>query len=501
MALCLTSVFVFSSCTSVDSNVDTITEVITSQIEDIPQGTFSEDISEITTQDQTETTAISDVPDSEGEITEKATLQAESPVETDVTTNTAHSTQIETTVTTKVQTQKSETQVETTATQHDTTIYEQQDFSNNSYKAINYSEQKGFWISYLEYDSILKNKTKSQFTSYIREYFDNIQDYGFNTVYVHARAFGDAYYYSELFPSGDKYSGSMGDTPSFDALQIMIDEGHKRNLSVHAWVNPMRMMTETQMKSLSSSFKVKEWYNNSSTKGKYIVYVNGKWYLNPAYDEVNKFICDGVKEIVSNYNVDGIQIDDYFYPTTATSFDSSAYSNSGTSLSLSKWRIQNTNNMVKDMYSAIKSVNSNVMFGISPQGSIDNNYNELYADVRTWGSVSGYCDYLLPQIYYGFDNSALPYDTTIAEWSRLVSNSRIKLVIGLAGYKIGLVDTYAGNGKNEWLNNNDIISRQMDDAESLSNYGGVALYRYDSIFNPSSDVAKQVGIELSNIEK
>ena len=84
----------------------------------------------------------------------------------------------------------------------------------------------------------------------------------------------------------------------------------------------------------------------------------------------------------------------------------------------------------------------------------------------------------------------------------MTSSGNAKLVIGLAGYKIGAADTYAGSdGKNEWVNNSDIISRQMASAKTLSNYGGVAIFRYGSIFTPSSDVSVQVSKELSNIEK
>ncbi len=372
---------------------------------------------------------------------------------------------------------------------------------SNSYKALNYEDQKGIWISYLEYDSIMKNKSKKQFTSNIRKYFDNISDAGFNTVYVHVRAFGDAYYNSELFPSGDRFNGTMGTKASYDPLQIMIDEAHSREISIHAWVNPMRLMTETQLKSLPNSNKVKKWYNSSKTKGKYIVYVDGRWYLNPSYDEVNKYICDGITEIISKYDVDGIQIDDYFYPTTAASFDSAAYKASGTSLSLSKWRIQKINLMVKDMYNSVHSCSSSVVFGISPQGSLENNYDSLYADVKTWCSSSGYCDYILPQVYFGFDNPALPFDKTIDEWSNMVTNKDVQLVIGLAGYKVGVVDTYAGSAKNEWINNKDIIGRQINLCGDLNNYGGIAIFRYGSIFTPSSSISAHVNAELKNIKK
>lgn len=375
-------------------------------------------------------------------------------------------------------------------------------YGTNGYSVLNYSEQKGIWISYLEYSSAMMNKSAKAFRSTIGEYFDNVKALSFNTVYVQVRAFGDAYYRSELFPTGDRYNGTIGAKLSYDPLEIMVEEAHSRNLSVHAWINPMRLMTDSQMKGLSDSYTIKKWYNDSDKCGKYIVKSDGRWYLNPAYPEVEKLISDGISEIVSGYDVDGIQIDDYFYPTTAASFDSAAYKASGTSKSISSWRTDNINDMVKRMNKTVHSANSSVLFGISPQGSVSNNYDTLYADVKTWCSSSDCCDYILPQVYFGFENATLPYEDTIALWSSMTSSGNVKLVIGLAGYKIGAADAYAGaSGKNEWINNSDILSRQMKAAKKLSNYGGVAIFRYGSVFEPESSVAKQVNAELANIKK
>ncbi len=374
--------------------------------------------------------------------------------------------------------------------------------SKNSYEARNFAEQKGFWITYLEFSGILKNKSSASFKKSIGEYFDNIKKIGFNTVYVQVRAFGDAYYDSELFPATDNFNGVIGASAKFDALDIMVEEAHERGLSIHAWVNPMRLMTDTQLKNLNDNYQVKKWYNNNKYRGNYLVKSGGRWYLNPAYTEVTDFIADGISEIVSGYDVDGIQIDDYFYPTTSANFDRNAFSSGGKGMKLSDWRIRNVNGMVKKLYSAAHKANSSIMFGISPQGSIENNYKELYADVRKWCSEDGYCDYILPQVYFGFDNSSLPYKKVISDWEKMCTSENVRLVIGLAGYKIGAADSYAGgSARNEWINKSDIIARQMNAAAGLDKYGGVALYRYESIFKPSSSVSAQVSKELNNIKK
>lgn len=502
-----------------DANIQTANSVIlteettqTAGITEEPEVT-SDLTSEMIDELESETTLQQEMTET---VTETVTAESETP-EDDLVGNELSGEN----VTVKVETEPSEqtkvtkksTALETTATEKTSTTEltlqsespaetASRSYGTNGYSALNYSEQKGIWISYLEYSSAMMNKSAKAFRSTIGEYFDNVKALSFNTVYVQVRAFGDAYYRSELFPTGDRYNGTIGAKLSYDPLEIMIEEAHSRSLSVHAWINPMRLMTDSQLKSISDSYTIKKWYNDSEKCGKYIVKSDGRWYLNPAYSEVEKLISDGISEIVSGYDVDGIQIDDYFYPTTAASFDSAAYNASGTSKSLSSWRTDNINDMVKRMNKTVHSANSSVLFGISPQGSVSNNYDTLYADVKTWCRSSDYCDYILPQVYFGFENAALPYEDTISLWSSMTSSANVKLVIGLAGYKIGAADAYAGaDGKNEWINNSDMLSRQIKAAKKLGNYGGVAIFRYGSVFEPDSSVAKQVNAELANIKK
>ena len=209
------------------------------------------------------------------------------------------------------------------------------------------------------------------------------------------------------------------------------------------------------------------------------------------------------KEIVANYDVDGIHFDDYFYPSPDNSFDAksyAAYKSAGGKLSLGDWRRENVNTLVRNVYAAIKSIDSSVVFGISPQGNMWNNYNTQYIDVEKWVTNSGYIDYIMPQIYFGFNNTACPYTQTVANWNSLITNKNITLYIGLSPYKIGTTDNFAGNGKTEWLNNTDIIARQVTTSRKYARCGGFALFRYASVFSPAANVSVQVKTEMSNLK-
>ena len=356
----------------------------------------------------------------------------------------------------------------------------------NSYQAVNYNEIKGVWISYIELSSVLTGKSKSEFTAAIKKMYQNCVDMGLNTVFVHARSHGDAYYKSDLYPWSKYVTGAIGNTPDYDPFAVMVEQAHAYGLSIHAWINPLRLCSDSDIASVSTKYAVGGWYQNASTRGKYMVKVGNYWYLNPAYEEVTDLIAAGAAEIVAKYNVDGLHIDDYFYPTTDASFDESAFSTSGYS-SLSSFRLSNCDRMVRSLYSAVKGANSTAWFGVSTQGNIDNNYNYMYADVKKWCSNSGYVDYMAPQIYYGFKNSALSFTYNLSQWQSMVSGTNIKLIPGLAVYKVGNYDQWAGTGSGEWQTDTEILKRQILAAREVANYGGVVFYSYNYLFEPTEN--------------
>ena len=358
--------------------------------------------------------------------------------------------------------------------------------NESKYKPLNYDEQKSIWFSYIDLAEFISGKSKSEFKASISDALKNVSKAGFNTVYIHVRAFEDAFYKSELFPK-TSYLG----THTYDPLKIIISKAHKLNLSVHAWINPFRCSNVETIESIDEKYTIKKWYNDNEKNGTYIKSVEDDehMWLNPAYEDVRQLVADGAVEIVNNYKVDGIHFDDYFYPTTDKSFDKSAFETSGEE-NLSEWRIENINKMVKLVYESIKQINKEVVFGISPQGNIENDYQLQFADVKTWCSKDGYVDYITPQVYYGYSSTS-PYLETIKRWDKLKTNKNVKLVIGLAEYKVISED--------EYINNVGIIAEQIKDAKGLQNYSGIAIYNYKNLFSAEDKFSDRVESEYAFI--
>lgn len=356
---------------------------------------------------------------------------------------------------------------------------------SNSYRALNYSEVKGIWISYLELMG-MASSSESSFRSSIASVYDNCAALGINTVFVHVRSHGDAYYESDYFPRTKYLDGT------YDPLPIMIDEAHKRGLSFQAWINPLRGCSVNDI-GREKGYPIYNWAGGETR----LVEVNGYYYLNPAYSEVIDLIAKGAAEIVAKYDVDGLHIDDYFYPTTEKWFDNEAYQASPY-YSLSDFRFANCDKLVRSLYSTVKSANSTAIFGVSPQGNYQNNYYYMYADVEKWCTQSGYLDYIMPQVYFGFKNEAQPFADVVKQWDNIASRGNVPLIVGIAPSKIGTEDGWGGtDGRYEWINDSDILKRQFIESTKAMSYGGICLYSYNSLFNPSNSVKSQVDKELS----
>lgn len=354
--------------------------------------------------------------------------------------------------------------------------------------ASSQSEMRAVWIPYMSLDmSGQADRSEAAF----RKKFDTLvaqaKNSGMNTLIVHVRPFGDSMYPSAYYPWSHLLTGTQGTSPGYDPLAYMIQATHQAGLKFHAWVNPLRVSLKGLPKTFSSDNPAVIWKNDAS-KQNWTMEWNGEWYYNPGISEVRDRIVSGVREIVQNYDVDGVQFDDYFYPTTASTIDSVSYLDSGTSLSVADWRRQNINTLVSQVYAAVKQTKSTVLFGISPQANLQNNRN-MGADVATWGSQAGYVDYLCPQLYVNSSNAVMPFDATAVTWRKMVTNPNVKLYFGLALYK---ADSNVDGGT--WMTPGSVMAYQIQKSRSLGSNGFML---YSAAFLENS----QTSSEMAQVKK
>lgn len=349
-------------------------------------------------------------------------------------------------------------------------------------------EMRGVWVSYMELSMENESsKTQKAFEDKFTEIAQKCRKSGFNTLIVQVRPFCDALYKSSYFPWSHILTGTQSENPQYDALQIMCDICKENNLKIHAWINPYRVSSNETPKKLSG--------NNPYIKNSEIgIKTDNGIFLDPSNETAQQLISDGVKEIAENYDVDGIQFDDYFYPTEDESFDKKQYEayiekhGKENSMSLDNWRMQNVNTLICKVYRTIKSVDSSVEFGISPQGNIGNN-DGLYADVKSWCTCKGFADYICPQIYFSLENPALTFEDCLNSWTSLDFDENVKLYVGLGGYK-------AGNGEYDeetWLLSDSILADEYDILRNNKSVKGFMLYSYNSL---EDDTAKK---EINNL--
>lgn len=349
-------------------------------------------------------------------------------------------------------------------------------------------EMRGVWVSYMELSMENESsKTQKAFEDKFTEIAQKCRESGFNTLIVQVRPFCDALYKSSYFPWSHILTGTQGENPQYDALQIMCDICKENNLKIHAWINPYRVSSNETPKKLSD--------NNPYIKNSEIgIKTDNGIFLDPSNETAQQLISDGVKEIAENYDVDGIQFDDYFYPTEDESFDKKQYEayiekySKENSMSLDNWRMQNVNTLICKVYRTIKSVDSSVEFGISPQGNIGNN-DGLYADVKSWCTCKGFADYICPQIYFSLENPALTFEDCLDSWTSLDFDENVKLYVGLGGYK-------AGKGEYDeetWLLSDSILADEYDILRNNKSVRGFMLYSYSCL---EDDTAKK---EINNL--
>ena len=274
---------------------------------------------------------------------------------------------------------------------------------------------------------------------------DNLRSYNLNTVVFQIRPTADAYYKSSKEPASHWITGTQGVAPGFDPLQLMIDEAGKRGMSVHVWLNPYRVQKDTTKDVLTKShlyFKKPELF---LTYGK-------TRYFNPGYQETRDFVSGVVGEIVRNYDIQAIHMDDYFYPykIAGEEFpDDKAFAKEPRQFKdKDDWRRDNVDLIIKQIRDTIIANKPEVEFGISPFGVWRNkskdsegsntvagatNYDDLYANILKW-QKENWIDYVTPQLYWhiGFDRA--DFEVLAKWWATHKYGANV--YIGLGDYKI-----------------------------------------------------------------
>lgn len=257
---------------------------------------------------------------------------------------------------------------------------------------------------------------------------DELKKDGVNAIIFQVRPECDALYQSSMEPWSRFLTGAQGKSPSpyWDPLAWMVEQCHKRGMELHAWINPYRAKTKTTKELASSHVAIRhpEW----------VFSYDGQFILNPGIPECRDYICNVVADIVRRYDVDGLHMDDYFYPypVAGQSIDDGrqfrSYNNG--IKDIGDWRRYNVNVFIKQMYETIKSVKPWVKFGVAPFGIYRNkksspigsntnglqNYDDLYADVLLWVN-NGWVDYNVPQLYWEIGHKAADYETLIRWWN------------------------------------------------------------------------------------
>ncbi len=377
---------------------------------------------------------------------------------------------------------------------HNKNINKVCDSHNNAKENINLNilnnktstqEMRAIWVPFMSLNMHGTDYSENSFKQKFNNIIDESKKLNINTLIVQVRPFGDALYKSKYFPWSHILTGEQGKDPGFDPLLYMINQTHDAGLEFHAWVNPLRIQVNNSPPTIAPNNPYHSFKSNYNYQDIILELQNGIYY-NPGYSEVRKLIIDGIKEIVENYPIDAIQIDDYFYPPSPAKpeydkvcYDSYCSKCSQMPLSLLAFRTTNINLLISGIYSAIKSVNPSVQFGIAPEANIQNDIN-MGADVFTWCSTPGYIDYICPQVYVSLNHPFFPFAKLLDTWEKLTQGNHIKVYYGLAAYKAG-----SNEDSGTWHESDDILKKEIELCRSKG-CDGFMFFSFEDISHPKS---------------
>ena len=310
---------------------------------------------------------------------------------------------------------------------------------------------------------------------------DEFQAMNLNAIVFQVRPTADALYKSDLEPWSHWLTGKQGEAASYDPLEFVCAEAHKRGIDVHVWINPYRVtIPAMDIDSLAPSHMYHqhpEWF----------VKYGKQWYYNPALQETRDFLCQVVADLVTRYDIQAIHMDDYFYPypiageefpdTLNFAADPRGFTDLG------DWRRDNVNLAIEQVHNTIINIKPEVQFGISPfgiwrnkvndpRGSETNglqNYDQLYADILLW-MEEGWIDYVVPQLYWEIGKKVADYEI-LAKWWAEHATEKCRVYIGMAPFHLG-----EEKGAAAWREGNEIC-RQLRLNQTIPGITGECYFR------------------------
>ena len=351
----------------------------------------------------------------------------------------------------------------------------------------NSSEIRGVWLSTvgnLDYPS-KQSLTKAQLKEELKSVVKTCANSGINTIFFQVRPASDALYKSDIYPWSAYVSGKQGKAPdgNFDSLKFLIKKASAKNIGVQAWINPYRAAVATHSFSKLAA-------NSPVRKNKSLIKKcsDGNMYFDPGKPKSLEIIVSGIKEIVENYDIQGIHFDDYFYPDVKFN-DDATYKKYGKGFkSKAAWRRSNVNKLIKQTRDTVKSVKPNVQFGVSPAGvwankdnkklGSDTRGNESFfahsANTRMWVKKE-WIDYIIPQIYWEIGHPQADYKTLVKWWSDVAKTSKTRLYIGLAAYRLS-----KSSPTKAWRSSN-MLKKEIKLNRKYDAVNGSVLFRYKQI--------------------
>ena len=385
-------------------------------------------------------------------------------------------------------------------------------------------EVRGVWVSNVANIDTPRGLPMDEYKSHLIKIIETVASYNMNTIIFQVRPTNDAYYPSKLNPWSRFITGEEGKDPGFDVLEFVINEAKKYGIKIHAWMNPYRVSTST----LDSLNLTKEEYLNTLSENNFarlhpehtILDGTNKVILSPAHPEVIDFVTKSIMEVADNYDVEGVHIDDYFYPYAKIpedlEYDDYIKYRTSEQQNFDDFRRMNVDKMIENVHNELKKsfnkTGKKVTFGISPfaiyrthcsivEGGWDKGsynaagalqcYSELYSDVYKW-MQEGWIDYVVPQVYFPFERKDVTYHDLTKWWSERTKETNTTLYIGMGLYQMG---------SNEVWQNPKEITNQLMFNQNFDNVEGSIFFTYRDLVKGQNPIKDEALEEIKKLWK